>query len=290
MTSPRFGPERRGRRSRKHHDEVSSGFPGATPVGRFHGRGADDQPSQQRRPDDGHRRRPRSAPADELTAADGALASVNEILGRATRARHPVRERQLFGRADREAGSKEVEGLIKQAIAVSNMRVRRPLPVRRATRTTPRPSTATASTLATAGFRTVEIAPGQLQDAYVPGDVIFTGAGGGTDVFQALSALNTGLQTNDSEHSVRSSLSSLEKGIMQVTDGRARLGTAANVFDSAVSTAQIASDSEKAAVTNLGDADVFNSRQPPGPGARALDAALTASARSFQPTLLDKLS
>lgn len=225
--------------------------------------------------------------SDELVAADGALSTVNDLLGRARELATQF-SNDTYSAADRFAGSKEAEALLKQAIAISNTQYGGRY-VFAGYKDNVAPFDPNGGYVGDSGIRQVEIAPGQLQEANLPGDMIFTGGTGGVDLFATLRNLADSLESNSTE-GVRSALNGIEKSVTQVTDARARLGTAANVFDSAVATSRLAKDAETAAVTNLADADVFASASRLALAQRALDAALTASARSFQLSLLDKLS
>jgi flagellar hook-associated protein 3 FlgL len=68
-----------------------------------------------------------------------------------------------------------------------------------------------------------------------------------------------------------------------------RLPTAVNVLRTAVSASQVAVEADRAASSKLTDADVISSASRLAYAQRALEAALTASAKSFQFSLLDKL-
>jgi flagellar hook-associated protein 3 FlgL len=70
---------------------------------------------------------------------------------------------------------------------------------------------------------------------------------------------------------------------------RAQMGAAANTLSVAVSNAKTNVDNEKSNISRMAEADVFESATKLALAQRGLEAALTASARSFDLTLLNKL-
>lgn len=224
--------------------------------------------------------------ADELSAADGALGGVNDVL---------IRARELaiqfangtYSAADRAAGANELRGLSGELLALANTQFgNRYLFAGHRDRTPPFDAAGTFT--GDAGIRQLEIAPGVVEDASVRGDVFFKGAGGGVDLFTTLSALETALAANDIT-GVQNTLDAFDAAMTQISGGRSRVGHAANLFATAVQTARVARETEDVAAGHLADADMITSASRLALAQRALDAALTASARSFDLTLLSKL-
>lgn len=136
--------------------------------------------------------------------------------------------------------------------------------------------------------RRVEIAPGVLQDASIRADATFRGVGGGTDVLAALTDFATALSTNDGA-GIRAAVQSLADGLQQVSASRSRAGAMMNVFDVASSTARMNRDSATDGRSSLEDADIFDASTRFAAAERALQASMSASAKSFKLSLLDVL-
>jgi flagellar hook-associated protein 3 FlgL len=117
--------------------------------------------------------------------------------------------------------------------------------------------------------------------------VLAKGAGGGVDILQTLADLSTALSTNDVD-AVRGSLNALDTSITQVSVGRAQTGAVMNTLDVAVASSRLASNQEQTNIATITEADVFASATNLALAQRALEAALTASVRSFDLSLLKK--
>jgi flagellar hook-associated protein 3 FlgL len=139
------------------------------------------------------------------------------------------------------------------------------------------------------GVRQVEIAPGELEDASVRADVIAKGVGGGVDVLGALQTFSTALGANDIT-TIQGTITELSNAIGQVSAGRTKLGSAMNLFDTAAETSRISVVAEQKSTSQLVEVDAIEAASRLALAQRALDAALTASARSFDLTLLNKLT
>jgi flagellar hook-associated protein 3 FlgL len=224
--------------------------------------------------------------SDELSASDNALGGIADALSRAREIAVQM-SNSTYNATERAAAGQEIGGLLRTSIALLNTRVGNRY-VFGGRRDEVAPFDAAGAYLGDNGARQVEIAPGVLQDASVHADVIIKGTGGGVDVLTELQNLQAALQANDIT-GVQGTLDGLDTSINQVAHGRAQLGTAMNMFDTAKSAARTAGNTETTAVSHLADADVIESASRLALAQRALDASLTASARSFDLTLLDKL-
>jgi flagellar hook-associated protein 3 FlgL len=224
--------------------------------------------------------------SDELSAADNALGGIADALSRARELAVQM-SNSTYSASERAAAGEEIGGLLRTSIALLNTRVGNRY-VFGGRRDEVPPFDAAGGYLGDAGVRQVEIAPGVLGDASVRADSIIKGVGGGIDVLTELQGLQTALVANDVT-GVQGSLNGLDTGINQVAHGRAQLGNDMNLFDTAKAAARTAGNSETTAVSHLAEADVIESASRLALAQRALDASLTASARSFDLTLLDKL-
>lgn len=223
---------------------------------------------------------------DELGAADGALNGVGNVLSRARELAVQL-SNSTYSASERATAASEVSGLLQQTVGLLNTRVGNRYIFGGTSDATP-PFDATGGYLGDVGTRQVEIAPGIWQDASVRADVALKGVGGGTDVLATLTALSSALASNDVA-GVQASLTGLDAGIGQVAAARSGAGTAMSVLDAAAEAGRAGKDSEEITLSNLADADAIESASRLALAERALDAALTASARSFRLSLLDKM-
>jgi flagellar hook-associated protein 3 FlgL len=227
-----------------------------------------------------------SRAAGELEAVDGALGGMNDLLNEA-RALAVQFSNDTYSPNERAAAASEIQGLIAQAVTLGNSRHGGRYLFGGFKDAAP-PFATDGAYLGDDGIRRVEVAPGQFEDASVRGDLLFNGANGGVDIFGTLNAFKTALSTND-KAGIENALGGIESSIDQIVQGRAKAGTAVNVFETAIAASEVARDADKAAASKLTDADVFSSASRLAYAQRALDAALTASAKSFEPSLLKKL-
>jgi flagellar hook-associated protein 3 FlgL len=224
--------------------------------------------------------------SDELNAADQALDGMNFVLSRARELAVQFKN-DTYAPADRAAAATEVEGLLAQTLSFANAKFGGRY-LFAGFKDDTEPFDATQTYYGDAGIRQAEVAPGQFEDSSINGGAVFKGVGGGVDIFATLSALKTALSTNDLA-SLTGSISAVDGSIDQVVQGRARAGTGVNVFDTANAAAQVAVEAHSTAASKRTDADVVASATRLAYAQRALDAALTASAKTFELTLLNKL-
>ncbi|MGC3998713.1 MAG: flagellar biosynthesis protein FlgL [Anaeromyxobacter sp.] len=237
--------------------------------------------------------------SDELAAADGALDEVGNLISRARELAVQL-STSTYDAADRAAGAKEVQGIIQSVVASLNVKVgNRYVLAGNADGAPPfAPVTfdalgnvdpvATGAYAGDAGVRQVEIAPGVLQDASVRADVAMKGAGGGVDVLATLAALANALSANDPV-ATSATLTNLTAGTTQLASARGQAGASMAALDAAAAANKTARDDAKVRIGNLADADTIQAASELALAQRALDAALTASAKSFQLSLLNKL-
>jgi flagellar hook-associated protein 3 FlgL len=237
--------------------------------------------------------------SDELSAADGALGTVANALARAREIAVQL-SNASYGASERAAGASEVKGLISSIASAMDVKVgNRYVFAGTQDGTSPfdgvvlDPAGNVDRTLSGAyhgdpAVRQVEIAPGVLQDSSVRADVALKGAGGGVDVMATLADLANALTSNDPD-AVAATLTGLSQGTTQVAAARGAAGAGMATLDAAVSASQAARDDAKKRIAGLADADLVSSASELALAQHALDAALTATAQSFQFTLLSKL-
>jgi flagellar hook-associated protein 3 FlgL len=224
--------------------------------------------------------------SDELVAADNALSGVADVLSRARELAVQLAN-PTYSAEDRLGASEEVRQLNQHVIGLLNSQVGNRYIFGGNQDDVP-PFQGDGTYVGDTGVRRVEVFPGVLQDASIRADVMAKGAGGGVDILQTLGDLSTALSTNDVD-AIRGSLNALDTSITQVSVGRAQTGAVMNTLDVAVSSSRLASNQEQVNIATITEADVFQSATDLALAQRALEAALTASVRSFDLSLLKKL-
>ncbi|MBM4780195.1 MAG: flagellar biosynthesis protein FlgL [Archangiaceae bacterium] len=224
--------------------------------------------------------------SEELGVVDGAFDQVLTSLTRASELAVQL-SNDTYSAADRLNASAEVQQLFQSVLGQINLRYGDRY-VFGGMRDAAPPFDPSGNYLGDANTRRVEIAPGILQDASVRSDVAFKGAGGGIDVLTALSSFATALSANDTT-GIRTAIRALADGTQQVTASRSRAGAMMNVFDLASSTARINRDTATAGRSKLEDIDIIEASTRFAAAEQALQASMSASAKSFKLTLLDVL-
>ena len=223
--------------------------------------------------------------SDELVAADNALGGVAEVLTRA-RVLAVQLANPTFSGPDRLSAAEEVRQLAQHTIGLLNTQVANRYIFGGNLDDAP-PFAADGTYNGDAGVRRVEVFPGVLQDASIRADVMAKGVGGGVDILETLNDLSAALSANDLD-AIQASLNPLDDSITQVSVGRAQTGAVMNTLDVAVSSSRLAANQEQVNIATITEADVFASATNLALAQRALEAALTASVRSFDLSLLKK--
>lgn len=224
--------------------------------------------------------------SDELSAADQAFAGLSELM---TRSRELAIQyaNSTYSGPQREVAAEEVKALFRHSISLLNTRVDNRYIFAGNLDSTP-PFDNSGQYHGDEGIRRVEIAPGVVENGSVRADIVAKGVGGGVDALATVQSLITALESNDVD-AIRDTLDPLDTAITQTANGRARAGAILAVLDSANLAARTARDTEKSNASREADSDVFESASRMALAQRALDATLTASAQSFQLTLLNKI-
>jgi flagellin-like hook-associated protein FlgL len=119
-------------------------------------------------------------------------------------------------------------------------------------------------------------------------NTIVKGGTTGVDMMKTLTDLSTALAQN-SPTGIRDGLDKLNKSISQLAAGRTQVGMAQDAFQMAVSTAQTATGDETIKIGKLLDADILDASTRLASAQYALNATLTATAKTMSMSLTDKL-
>jgi len=224
--------------------------------------------------------------ADELNAADTALDGITTAANRAQ-----VIATQFgndsYSASDRATAAVEVDGLFKQAVALLNTTYGGRYIFGGFTDNTA-PFSGVGAFLGDSNVRAVEVAPGLYQSASIDANAIVKGAGGGVDLLQTLKDLSTALRTNDGP-GIRGNLDPLNASINQLASGRTQAGMGQDAFLTAVTTAQTATSDETVKIGKLLDADILDASTRLASAQYALNATLSAAAKTLTMSLADKL-
>ncbi|NMB74009.1 MAG: flagellar hook-associated protein FlgL [Myxococcales bacterium] len=206
-----------------------------------------------------------------LEGAESALASASDTLIRARELAVQGASEQ-YSPADRAALAAEAQELYQQLLASSNAQVAGRYLFAGFQEDAPA-FDSTGTYQGDDGELWLEVSPGLRVAANLPGDRVFSGAGGGVDLFATLDGLRAALAADDSV-AIRASLSGLEQGLEQLNAARAELGTRYNTVSFAQegnSALRVSSESDRG---RLGDADWAQLTSELATAERALQAAL----------------
>lgn len=224
--------------------------------------------------------------ADELSTADTALSSVstatNQALVLATQFGNDT-----YDAADRANAAVEVDGISQQIITSLNSEYDGRY-IFAGTKDNNPPFDSNGNYLGDDGVRSVEIAPGLYQASSVDANTIIKGGTNGVDLLKTLSDLSTALKNNDGD-TIRAQIGNLNTAISQLASGRTQIGMALDAFQAAVTTSQSAASNETVAVGKLLDADVLDASTKLSSAQYALDATLTAAAKTMSLSLVNML-
>ena len=226
------------------------------------------------------------AAQSELDMVDGALGVVTDLIRRAQELSTQLGS-DTFTAPERAAAGAEIDGLITSVITQLNTKVGDRY-VFGGTKDDVSPFSAAGAYSGASTSRQIEIFPGIYQQSSVRADVAIKGVGGGVDVISTLQQLSSDLKANNG-NGIRSAIGNLETGLNQVLLARSQTGTFSNVVSMATSAAKVAEDDAVRRRAAAVEVDPFAAASNLALAQRALDAALTASAKSFELTLLNKL-
>jgi flagellar hook-associated protein 3 FlgL len=224
--------------------------------------------------------------ADELNAADTALSGITTTANRALQIATQFGN-DSYNATDRATAAIEVDGLYNQAISLLNTTYGGRYIFGGDKDNTP-PFDAAGNYQGDFGVRSVEVAPGLFQAASLDANTIAKGGTSGVDLLKSISDLAASLRSNDGT-TIRSEVDNINSGIGQLAAGRAQAGMAQDAFQNAVSTAQTAASNETVTIGKLLDADLIDASSRLASAQYALNATLTAAAKTFSLSLVDKL-
>lgn len=224
--------------------------------------------------------------ADELNASDAALDGIGNLLGRAQQIATQLGN-DSYSPQDRLAAAEEVDGLFRQTISLLNTRFADRY-IFGGFQDAAAPFDGSGAYHGDSGVRQVEIAPGLLEDASLRVDTVIAGAGGGANLLATYTQLASALRTNDGA-AIRSALGPLDQSSNQLATARTRLGTSVNLFEGAAQQCSDGTIQEKIFIGELADADAVDASTRLSLAQYALDATLSAAARSFQLSLVERL-
>ncbi|HVR61592.1 MAG TPA: flagellar hook-associated protein FlgL [Polyangia bacterium] len=223
---------------------------------------------------------------DELSMADSNLQQLSNVV---TRARELAEQlsNDSYSAAERGNAVAEVNTLFNQALSLMNVDFNGRY-IFGGTKDNQPPFDASGNYQGDTNVRQIEVAPGVLEDSSVRADVAVKGVGGGADLFATLNSLSTALGANDGS-GIRAAFASLDSVNQQVGNALAKVGASMDAFDAAQSIAASTKLTTTKTLSGEQDADVFEATSNLALANHALDATLTASAASFQMSLVDKL-
>lgn len=224
--------------------------------------------------------------ADELNAADTALDGITTVANRAQVIATQF-SNDSYGAVDRATAAVEVDGLFKEAVSLLNTTYGGRY-IFGGFKDSTVPFDPAGAYQGDSNIRSVEVAPGLYQPASLDANAIVKGANGGVDLLQTMTDLSKALQTNDGT-GIRAGLDKLNSAINQLAAGRTQAGMAQDAFQTAVTTAQTAASDETVKIGKLLDADLLDASTRLASAQYALNATLTAAAKTLGMSLADKL-
>jgi flagellar hook-associated protein 3 FlgL len=224
--------------------------------------------------------------ADELNAADTALDGITTVANRALQIATQF-SNDTYSATDRKTAAVEVDGLFNQALSLLNTTFGGRY-IFGGFQDSSAPFGADGTFLGDANIREVEVAPGLYEAASLDANAIVKGGGSGVDLMATISGLSASLTSNDGA-GIRDGLNKLNICIEQLAAGRTQAGMAQDAFQSAVVTADSAVADETVKIGKLLDADLLNASTRLASAQYALNATLTATAKTLSMSLTDKL-
>ncbi len=136
--------------------------------------------------------------------------------------------------------------------------------------------------------RRIEISPGFFENVSISPETAILGVGGGVNIYTALQDLEAALLTDDSAQ-IRATFDALSTSLEQISEARTELGSHATVLAAAQTTHQTVIEQSTIAASNASEQDLIEGASNLAQAQSALDATLTAAAKTFELSLLDRL-
>ncbi len=124
---------------------------------------------------------------------------------------------------NRVTAATEISGIIDDILAIANTKLEGKY-IFAGFRTTTQPFDASYNYNGDSGSIEVFLDETMKVATNLPGDVLFTGAGGGVDIFAELDNLKTALETDDTI-GIAAAIDGMESAMDQILEGRAKVGT-----------------------------------------------------------------
>jgi len=220
----------------------------------------------------------------ELNAADSALGSITDSLRRVYELTMQVGS-DTYSEVNRQHAAIEVDGLFQQVVAQLNTKVGNRY-IFGGTRDDAPAYLEDGTYMGDDGEHRVEVAPGLTETVSVGMDKLIRDPEG-VDVLGTLSAVSQAMKDGDGS-AIRALSGTLMKGYDQVLAGRVTAGATTNLLEMAVSASQTLQDAAIRNKSSLVDTDIIEAAGRLALSQHALDAAMAASTKSFDLTLLSR--
>jgi flagellar hook-associated protein 3 FlgL len=186
----------------------------------------------------------------------------------------------------RAAGSKQLQQLKSQMIALGNTQLNGRYIFGGFKDNTPPFDPSTGAFTGTSDNTALEIASGSSVDVTYSGGTLVAGAGGGVDIMSMFDNLNNAINSGDPSQ-VQGLLGTIDKASTQITSAQAVVGTNMNRLTTATSIGQDLNIASAKVLMNLQDADFTQVVSDLAKQQTAYQAAIAASAKISQISLLD---
>ena len=218
-----------------------------------------------------------------LNTIDSALQGVLEHVNRARDLGIQGRNASL-GLPEREALADEIDQLRQGVLSLANVKYL-DRPVFAGNAQVQSAYDLTGAYLGDDGVVERSIAPGQRLPVNVTGDAVFGPAG--TSVFEALTALSTALRTDPAQ--IDTAFADLEVATERILGELADVGARGRRVDDMKSRIALTTDDLRSSLTEVEDVDITKALIDLNVQQTAYQAALAATSRAIQPSLVDFL-
>lgn len=224
-----------------------------------------------------------------LEATESALGSVSNVLQR-LKELAIAQANGAMNADDRKTGAVEAEQLFEEMVGIANTKTGNGyLFAGYDSDTVPFNSDGSLNAADISGEINIQIDPGMTITANVPGDKLFKGVSGGTDIFSVVNSFITALNSNDTA-GIQTAISDMDAALSQVIETWTDVGTRLSRIDKVRERLEDVKLITTKALSQEEDIDIaeaisdFTARQ------QYLEAARASAARIFEmPTLMDFL-
>ncbi|MCK6528553.1 hypothetical protein L6R50_13685 [Myxococcota bacterium] len=235
----------------------------------------------------------RNAEVERLTLADLQMSATDAALDAATQVLTRIQEiavqmaTETLPPEDLQAAAEEVQALHDELVRIGNTEYGGRYLF--AGQTYDQPAFQAEGTYvgSTSGVD-LHLGDGGVVEVGTPGDGIFRGAGGGTDLFATAQDLIAALQAGDSD-GVQATLDAVQEGLDQVIAARVSLGTRQDFVQSQAARSQDQADLLDADVRALSEADLTAAYTELADAQAAYEAVLQISSQALSVSVFDFL-